>query len=270
MITGGMQASQARPAARGIRRRPVRSRPSDSLPRPAREEFVDKRRSVSIIYLQNRLAARRALLACSPRPCIRPRRSQSARARDRLSPARDPRPVTETAVMATSTESNPPAKDLEGLSEPRRDRTSRSRSSAAGWPRPPRSRRARPIAAKLAAKDEDSQEPARDHGRGQGPDQEPVDPAAQGDRARRTRKFEIPGYQIIEQARQGVDGGRLQGEADRASTGSSPSRSCSTPWRRTRNSSSGSTARPRSPPSSRTTTSSTPSTPARSTAITTS
>ena len=60
--------------------------------------------------------------------------------------------------------------------------------------------------AKLAAKKEDAQGLARNHGRGQGADQEPVDAAAQGGRGETDKKFEIPGYQIIQKLGKGSMG----------------------------------------------------------------
>ena len=59
----------------------------------------------------------------------------------------------------------------------------------------------------LAAKESDvAQEPAGDHGRGQGPDPQPDDAAACRKPARPTRKFQIPGYQMIQKLGKGSMG----------------------------------------------------------------
>ncbi len=183
--------------------------------------------------------------------------------------------------MATSTESNPPAKDvkdkgakdtrgLSGLSESNLEQSVLRRGLATAQ----EIEACKAHRAKLAAASSNKDEPAKSlldimveakvltknqslrllKEAGPEADEEARDPRLPDPRRRSAR------------GRWGSSTRRSR----RASTGSSPSRSCSTPWRRTRNSSSGSSARRRSPPSSRTTTSSTPSTPARSTATTSS
>ena len=107
--------------------------------------------------------------------------------------------------MATSTESNPPAKErdsrgLSSLNEFNLEKSILRRGLATAA----EIEICKAHKAKLASQDP-SKSVARNHGRGQGPDQEPVGPPPQGGR-RDQPKFEIPGYQIIEKLGKGSMG----------------------------------------------------------------